>query len=104
MNELNLKNALMAQLSKIREPCSIAMRCPTDIVSMGLIEDVAIDNGHVRVTLCLTDPGCVHFRSLQAYIRDVLLELDAVNSVTVVQTLDKLWTPDRAGSAKAARR
>jgi metal-sulfur cluster biosynthetic enzyme len=89
------KDALLQQLRKIPEPCGLLMGRRIDICDMGLVEDISIDDGHVRVTLCLTDPGCVHFRSLQRYISDVLLELDDVRSVEVGQTTRTLWTPDR---------
>lgn len=89
--------ALIQQLRKVTEPCSIAMRNPVDIVEMGLVEDVQLIDGHVRVTLCLTDPGCIHLGPLRQFIADVLLELPGVQSVEVHQTSATLWTPDRMG-------
>lgn len=87
---------IAARLATIPEPCSLAMGKPTTITGMGLVEDVALtDNGAVTVTLCLTDAACVHFRGMQAYIRDALLTIDGVTAVDVRQTLDTLWTPDR---------
>jgi metal-sulfur cluster biosynthetic enzyme len=86
---------MLRQLRKVTEPCSIAMRNPVDICQMGLIEDVSLHDGHARVTLCLTDPGCIHFASMRQYIADVLLELPSIRSVEVCQTREKLWTPDR---------
>jgi metal-sulfur cluster biosynthetic enzyme len=71
------------------------MRNPVDIYQMGLIDDVTFQDGRVRVTLCLTDPGCIHFSSMRQYITDVLLELPGIHCVEVCQTQDKLWTPDR---------
>lgn len=101
MTEANAHDAIMARLATVAEPCSIAMRAPTDIVAMGLVEDARLDARTVTVTLCLTDPACVHFRGLQLYIRDVLMPLDFVDAVEVVQTLDILWTPDRVAGAAA---
>jgi metal-sulfur cluster biosynthetic enzyme len=90
---------IQAQLALVPEPCSIAMGARVNIVQMGLIDDIALDDGQIRVTLCLTDPACVHFRSMQAYIAGVLGDLPEVKSVVVVQTTEKLWTPDRAERA-----
>lgn len=67
----------------------------TTLGAMGLIEDIAFADGHATVTLCLTDPACVHFRAMQAYIADTLAPLPEVKSVAVKQTLTALWTPDR---------
>jgi metal-sulfur cluster biosynthetic enzyme len=91
------RGALIQQLRKVTEPCSIAMRNPIDIVEMGLVEDVEFIGGLVRVSLCLTDPGCIHLASLRQFITDVLLEVPGVQSVDVRQTATTLWTPDRIG-------
>jgi metal-sulfur cluster biosynthetic enzyme len=91
-----LRARIDARLALVPEPCSIAMLKPVNIAQMGLIDAVAFDDGHVTVTLCLTDPACVHFRSMQSYIAGVLSDLPEVISVEVVQVTDKLWTPDRA--------
>ena len=88
--------AIHARLATIPEPCSLAMGRPTTITGMGLVEAVALtDDGAVTVTLCLTDAACVHFRGMQAFIRDELLAIKGITSVDVRQTLDMLWTPDR---------
>lgn len=88
---------ISAALERIPEPCSIAMGRTTSLVGMGLLEDIAVsDTGEVTITLCLTDAACVHFRSMQRYIVDAVGGLAGVTCVQVVQTLEKLWTPDRA--------
>lgn len=85
-----------ARLATIPEPCSLAMGSPTNLRDMGLIDSVTHGaDGAVVVILCLTDASCVHFRSMQQYIRDEVSALPGVTSVTIGQTLDKLWTPDR---------
>ncbi|MCB2052403.1 MAG: DUF59 domain-containing protein [Novosphingobium sp.] len=96
MTRSALKEAILARLDTIPEPCSIAMRDPMSLVEMGLIEDIVLDpQGAVTVTLCLTDPGCVHFNGMRAYIADAITTLPGVNSVNVCQTLDTLWTDER---------
>lgn len=96
MSDAALKDAILARLDTIPEPCSIAMRDPMSLVEMGLVEDIACDaHGAVTVTLCLTDPGCVHFNGMRNYIADALETLPGVNQVNVRQTLDTLWTDDR---------
>jgi metal-sulfur cluster biosynthetic enzyme len=86
---------VLEALRAIPEPCSIAMRAPMDICEMGLVEDIEIDGGHVRVTLVLTDPSCVHFGAMRRFIADELLRLDAVETTTVAMSTRTLWTPDR---------
>jgi metal-sulfur cluster biosynthetic enzyme len=86
---------VMEQLRHVAEPCSLAMRNPTNIVDMGLVDAIEISDGDVRVTLCLTDPACIHYAGMKRYISDALLALKGVKAVEVRQVLDKLWTPDR---------
>lgn len=93
--------AVMAALATVPEPCSIAMRKPTNLADMGLVESVAIDAGRVEVVLVLTDPSCVHFTAMQRYIEDVLGELDWVEEVAVSMSTTQLWTPDRVRSPAA---
>jgi len=89
-------------LRAVREPCSIAMRRPMDIVEMGLVDRVVVDGATVQVTLVLTDPSCVHYMPLRRYIADVLLALEGVEAVEVDLSTTTLWTPDRLEGAAAA--
>jgi metal-sulfur cluster biosynthetic enzyme len=92
---------ILEALREVPEPCSLAMRAPLDITEMGLVDDVELDGGRVRVELVLTDPSCVHFTSMRRYIRDVLMRLDGVETVDVVLSTEKLWTADRVHVRKA---
>lgn len=91
--------AIMQRLKTVAEPCSISMGCPTNIVDMGLVDKVEMGGGAVKITMCLTDAGCVHFTGMQHYMRDALTDLDFVHDIEIVQTLEKLWTPDRVQDA-----
>jgi metal-sulfur cluster biosynthetic enzyme len=98
-----LNAAIRAALATVPEPCSIAMGRTVSLTQMGLVDAVDVaDDGAVTITLCLTDAACVHFRSMQQFISDAVRPLAGVTSVRVGQTLDKLWTPDRAEAAPAA--
>jgi metal-sulfur cluster biosynthetic enzyme len=89
--------AVLDALRQVPEPCSIIMRAPTDICEMGLVEDVRIEGSAVRVELVLTDPSCAHFSSMRRYIEDAISKVEAVETVAVVLSTSKLWTPDRRG-------
>jgi metal-sulfur cluster biosynthetic enzyme len=90
------KHAVMEALKEVPEPCSISMRTPVNICEMGLVDEVIIDGGDVRVVLVLTDPSCAHFMSMRSYIADVLAKVEGVASVEVQMSTTKLWTSDRA--------
>jgi metal-sulfur cluster biosynthetic enzyme len=87
--------AVMEALGTVPEPCSVLMRRPTDIASMGLIESVEIEGGKVDVVLVLTDPSCVHFNGMRRYIADALADVEGVEEVEVTMSTTQLWTPDR---------
>jgi metal-sulfur cluster biosynthetic enzyme len=89
------QDAVRAQLRRVTEPCALLMRDPIDICEMGLVEEITVTGGHIRVELVLTDPSCVHFTGLRRYITDVLLKLPGVESVEVAISTTILWTPDR---------
>jgi metal-sulfur cluster biosynthetic enzyme len=78
------------------------MRAPIDICEMGLVDEISVTGGQVRVVLVLTDPSCVHFAGLRRYITDVLLELPGVDAVEVGISTTTLWTPDRQAGPAAA--
>jgi metal-sulfur cluster biosynthetic enzyme len=102
-NPVALREILLQRLRTVIEPCSILMGNPISILEMGLLERLDHEDGHVRVILCLTDPGCVHFRGMRDYITHALLKVPGVSSVEVSLTTEKLWTPDRTGSAHRIR-
>lgn len=87
---------ILEALARIPDPCSIAIRAPMDICRLGLVEDVQIEDGHVTVSLVLTDPSCVHFGGIRNFITDTLLALPGVTGVSVRMSSTTLWTPDRA--------
>lgn len=95
MSEPDLAARTLDQLRLIPEPCSIVMGGTVNLVQMGLVDDIAVDEGHVTVTLLLTDASCIHFRAMQRYIADAVGALPDVSGVTVLQTSTKIWTPDR---------
>jgi metal-sulfur cluster biosynthetic enzyme len=94
--QMQVRAEIERRLDAIPEPCSIAMGGTISLAGMGLVDDIMIaDDGQVTITLCLTDPACVHFSRMQRFITDEISGIDGVEGVRVVQTLDKLWTPDR---------
>lgn len=92
------REEVLELLRAVPEPCAILLGRDTDIVDMGLVEDVTISAGHVEVTLVLTDPSCVHFTGMRRYIQDVLQRQDAVDFVDVRLSTTTIWTPDRSGA------
>lgn len=96
------REQVLDALRSVPEPCSLAMRSPLDICEMGLVEEVSIEAGTVRVELVLTDPSCAHFNSMRRFIGDAVSALDDVDSVEVVISTTELWTAERIAKRDAA--
>jgi metal-sulfur cluster biosynthetic enzyme len=65
------------------------------LVDLGLIYDVAIDAGRVRITMTLTTQGCPLHDSMTEWVRQGVGRIPGVEDVVVVIVFDPPWTPDR---------
>jgi metal-sulfur cluster biosynthetic enzyme len=82
-------------LSTIQDPCSVGMGAPIDIVGMGLVEEVRVDEkGGVLVRLVLTQPTCFYFWDLRTHIVDTISAEPGVTEVEV-EVVKESWTPER---------
>jgi FeS assembly SUF system protein len=70
---------------------------PVNIVDLGLIYDVAIDNeaGSVHVKMTLTAMGCPMAGEVMAEVEDRVKEVENVKSCKVELTFDPPWSTDR---------
>ena len=66
-----------------------------DFVELGLIYDVEIEDGTVRVTYTLTSPGCPIGPQVSEQIEEFVGELEGVGDVQPVMTFSPPWTPER---------
>jgi metal-sulfur cluster biosynthetic enzyme len=65
------------------------------VVDLGLIYDVAIDEGRVHITMTLTTQGCPLHDSMTEWVRQAVGRIPGVEDVVVVIVFDPPWTPDR---------
>lgn len=86
---------ILERLRSVAEPCSIAMRQPTNIVDMGLVESIEIVGARADIVLVLTDPSCVHFLGMRRYITDAITQIEGIDEVAVTMSTSQLWTSDR---------
>jgi metal-sulfur cluster biosynthetic enzyme len=66
-----------------------------DIVDLGLMYDVELENGKVKVVHTLTSMGCPVGPMIQQQIDDVVRALPGVEDVEVELTWDPPWTPEK---------
>jgi FeS assembly SUF system protein len=68
---------------------------PVDIYNLGLIYDIAIDDGNnVQVQMTLTSPGCPVAGVLVEQVKTKIKNIPGVNSANVELVWDPPWSPD----------
>ena len=65
-----------------------------DFVELGLIYEVAVEDGNVSVTYTLTSPGCPIGPQVAEQIEEFVSELDGVTDVQSTMTFSPPWTPE----------
>jgi metal-sulfur cluster biosynthetic enzyme len=104
----SLGEAIRVSLETIVDPCSRAMGAPAGLVSLGLVRNVEIDQepqsgARVRVTLCLTEPGCLMGAVFQKTVQRQLAELPGVAEVDVRIDHGHVWDPQQLEPTYKAR-
>jgi metal-sulfur cluster biosynthetic enzyme len=66
-----------------------------DIVDLGLLYDVEVENSSVKVIHSLTSMGCPAGPMIQEGIHDAVAALPGVENVEVELTWDPPWTPEK---------
>ncbi len=65
-----------------------------DFVELGLIYEVDVQDGNVKVTYTLTSPGCPIGPQVSEQIEEFVSELDGVDAVESTMTFTPPWTPE----------
>ncbi len=87
MTKVSLKNQAREKLRLVLDP-----ELGVSIVDLGLIYDVAVSqDGICTITMTLTTIGCPLFGQIQKEIEDRVMEIEAINDVTVNLTFDPPW-------------
>ncbi len=68
------------------------------IMELGLIYDVDIDEGNVKVTYTLTTPACPLGPVISGQIENLLMDLPGVTEVTPELTFSPPWDPKTMAS------
>ncbi len=84
------KNTVIAALKEVYDP-----EIPVNIVDLGLIYAVEIDEDMVRVKMTLTAAGCPMHGFISESARRVVESIEGVRSAEVEIVWEPRWTPDR---------
>jgi metal-sulfur cluster biosynthetic enzyme len=66
-----------------------------DVVVLGLIYGVEVDDTHVRVSMSLTSPMCPAATQIVEDARNAVEAMEGVESAEVELTFEPPWSPDR---------
>jgi metal-sulfur cluster biosynthetic enzyme len=107
MTTLILENEVWAALERIYDPCSIATRSPINMVDMGLVREVEVDDaGDVRIRVNPTAPSCMLMGSMIGAARKEMETIEGLGKIEVEVDADFFWTPEamtERGQAELSR-
>ncbi len=83
-------DAVRTALRQVKDP-----ELDLNIIDLGLVYDVEIDEGEVRVIMTLTSPGCPAGPMITNDAYRVLRALDGVTDVNIDIVWEPYWTPER---------
>ena len=72
---------------------------PINIVDLGLVYDVQVDNDVVNVRMTLTSPGCPAHSMIAQNIKQQLESLEGVREANVEIVWEPPWDPSRISQA-----
>lgn len=77
-------------LRKVKDP-----ELNLNVVDLGLIYGVTVEDGNIDVAMTLTSPGCPSGPQIMGDVEKVLRALPDVGEVTVNLVWSPFWSPDR---------
>ena len=86
-----LEASVWESLSRVMDPEIPAV----SVVDMGMIKEVAISDGEVKVTVLPTFAGCPAVQMIQEDIRRAVTAIEGVEEVVVATTFSPPWTTER---------
>jgi FeS assembly SUF system protein len=84
------KDAVMTALKSCYDP-----EIPVNIVDLGLVYDVRIEDETVEVDMTLTAPGCPMSAMISEDVKQKLEDVEGVKTAVVRMVWDPPWTPER---------
>ena len=66
-----------------------------NIVDLGLVYEVKVENGNVEIKMTMTTPGCPLHESISNGAEEAVRQLPGVENVKVDLVWEPAWTPDR---------
>ena len=87
--EIVTRQAVIDIMKNVYDP-----EIPVNVVDLGLVYGVEVDEGDVHVLMTLTAPGCGMGPMIAQQAEWAISELEGVEDVEVEMTFDPPWNPD----------
>jgi metal-sulfur cluster biosynthetic enzyme len=85
-----MKEKIIEQLRTVLDP-----ELGINVVDLGLIYDININEGNVFILMTLTTPGCPLHDSIVGGVKRALADIEGIKDVDVEITWNPPWTPER---------
>jgi metal-sulfur cluster biosynthetic enzyme len=82
-------------LMRVVDPCSIATGIPLTLFEMGMVEEIAVKDGRVTITLVLTSPVCWQAGNIIQAVETSVGRVPGIASVACTVNHDSAWLPGR---------
>jgi len=101
----DLKSWVVAALSRVLDPCSVAAGMPLDIVEMGMLAGWSVDSDrNLELAICLTSPMCLLAHNILEVASRELAADGRFKSIVVRVDTSVIWTEDRLSDTARQKR
>jgi metal-sulfur cluster biosynthetic enzyme len=97
MSETDLAEAVRQELRGVMDP-----ELGINIVDLGLIYEIEVEDGHAKVMMTLTSPGCPAGGQILMSAQQAAEAAEGVEKAEVNLVWKPFWTPDRIDAAVRA--
>lgn len=84
------KDQIMGKLKTVLDP-----ELHINVVDLGLVYDVAVENSKVKLLMTLTTPGCPLAAYFEKDLKEKIREVPEVSEVEIELTFDPPWDPSK---------
>jgi metal-sulfur cluster biosynthetic enzyme len=77
-------------LRKVKDP-----ELNLNIIDLGLVYEITVDNGEVQIDMTLTSPGCPAGPQIMGDVERVVKAMAGVAGVTINLVWEPFWSPDK---------
>lgn len=85
-----VEDTVRRALRKVKDP-----EAGINIIDLGLVYDIAVEQGKVDVKMTLTSPACPAGPQIMGDADGAIRALDGVKDVRIELVWDPYWTPER---------